>query len=65
MYALQIAHQTYAGPSNICYFLEYPLGNTWMYEIAFGPLYNSIRCTLGLGEHPLLFREFMAALSYK
>jgi hypothetical protein len=57
--------QTYAQKCmNVCYFLEYPLGNTWAYEIAFGPLCNSTGCTLGLGERPLLFRELVATLPY-
>jgi hypothetical protein len=30
--------RTYMGPLDIRYFLEYPLVNTWTYEIAFEPL---------------------------
>jgi hypothetical protein len=47
MYALQIVQQTYVGSPDIRYFLEYPVVNTWMYEIAFGLLENSTGRTLG------------------
>jgi hypothetical protein len=47
--------RTYAQKyTDVWYFLEYPLGNTWTYETAFGPLYNSIGRMLGLGGCPLL-----------
>jgi hypothetical protein len=64
-YALQIVQRMYMRPSDVCYFLEYPLINTWAYEIPFGPLCKSARRTLGLGGRPLLFRELVAAISYK
>jgi hypothetical protein len=38
---------------DVRYFLKYPLGNTWIYKTAFGPLCNSTRHTLELGGHPL------------
>jgi hypothetical protein len=63
-YALQTVQQTYVGPLDIRYFLEYPVVNTWMYEAAFGPLENSTGRTLGwldvryfcqgVGSNPLL-----------
>jgi hypothetical protein len=50
---------------DVRYFLEYPLVNTKMCETTFGLLCNSTRRTLGLGGHPLLFKELVAALPYK
>jgi hypothetical protein len=47
----------YVGPPDVRYFLEYPLVNTWTYEVAFELLGNNhrmyalrlnIRCFLGL-----------------
>jgi hypothetical protein len=37
-YALQIVQRMYVGPSDIHFFLEYPLVYTWMYEAPFGSL---------------------------
>ena len=51
--------------TDVCYFLEYPLVNTWTYEIAFGPLNKSTGHTLGFGGRLLLFKELVAALPYK
>jgi hypothetical protein len=38
MYALQIVQRTYVKPSDVRYFLGYPLGNTWTYETPSGPM---------------------------
>jgi hypothetical protein len=37
-YALQIVQWMYVGPPDLRYFLEYLLGNTWMYKTPFGPM---------------------------
>jgi hypothetical protein len=37
-YALQIVQRMYVGPRDVCYFLGYPLGNTWTYETPYGPM---------------------------
>jgi hypothetical protein len=37
--------RTYVGPPDVCYFLEYPLVNTWTYEAAIEPLGKNHRIT--------------------
>jgi hypothetical protein len=51
--------------TNVHYFLEYPLTNTWMYETTFRLLCNSTRRRLGLGRHSLLIKELVVVLPYK
>jgi hypothetical protein len=46
--------QTYVGPTNVRYFLEYPLVNTWTYEPAFGLLGKNHRMYASLAERLLL-----------
>jgi hypothetical protein len=50
MYTLQIVHGCIQDHMDVCYFMVYPLVNTWMYEAPFGPCVNSIGCTLGLAD---------------
>ena len=47
---------------DLCYFLEYPLSNTWTYEITFRSLCNGTGRILGFGGRLLLFRELVVAL---
>jgi hypothetical protein len=47
------------GPSDVRYFLKYPLVNTWMYETAFGPLGKNHRTYARVDGRPLIFRELM------
>jgi hypothetical protein len=53
-YALQIVHQTYVGPPDVCYFLVYLLGNTWTYETPFGPMCTDHRMYARVAGRPLL-----------
>jgi hypothetical protein len=53
-YALQIVHQTYVGPSDVRYFLVYPLGDTWTYETPFGPMCTDHRMYARVARRPLL-----------
>jgi hypothetical protein len=50
MYALQIVHRTYMGPPDVCYFLVYPLGNTWTYETPLGPMCTNHRTSAALSR---------------
>jgi hypothetical protein len=59
MYALQIVQWMYMGPSDVRYFLKYPIVNTWMYEAAFGPLGKNHRTYARVDGRPLIFRELM------
>ena len=38
MYALQIVHGCTRDHTDVRYFLEYPLNNTWTYDTTFGQL---------------------------
>jgi hypothetical protein len=53
-YALQKVQQTYMGPPNVCYFLKYPLGNTWTYETPSGPMCKDHRTFARVVERSLL-----------
>jgi hypothetical protein len=39
-YVLQIVHEHMMDHIDVCYFLEYPLNNIWMYAAPFGPLHK-------------------------
>jgi hypothetical protein len=47
-------HRTYVGPPDVCYFLENPLDNTWMYEAPFGPMCTDHRTYARVAGRPLL-----------
>jgi hypothetical protein len=51
----KLYRRTYVGPPDICYFLEYPLINTWTYEVSFGLLGKNHRMYASLVGRPLLF----------
>jgi hypothetical protein len=56
MYALQIVQWMYVGPPNVCYFLKYPVVNTWTYEAAFGPLGKNHRTYARVGQMSATFQ---------
>jgi hypothetical protein len=59
----QKVQQTYVGPLDVCCFLGYPLGNTWMYETPSGPMYKDHRTYARVVELPLLCQRVGGELS--
>jgi hypothetical protein len=57
-YTLQIVHGRTWGDhcTYVRYFLEYPLDNTWTYDLPFGPLCKLYQTYIRAGECPLLFQ---------
>jgi hypothetical protein len=56
-YALQIVQWTYMGPPDVCYFLGYPLGNTWTYETPFELLCKDHQIFARVAGRPLLYQR--------
>jgi hypothetical protein len=55
--------RTYVGQLDIFYFLEYPLGNTWKYEIPVGPLCKDHWTYARVAGRPLLYQRVGGELS--
>jgi hypothetical protein len=62
-YALQIVQRKYVEPSDIRYFLGYPLGNNWMYETPFGPMCKDHQTYARVARHSLLCQRVGGKLS--
>jgi hypothetical protein len=56
-YALQIVHGHTWDHMDICYFLKYPLDNTWTYDAPFGPLHKLYRTYARVGRRSLFFQS--------